>query len=790
MWDKLTAFFDNISAKLGIIGERISETPGKFLRKIEETAVGVAIAAVFYTVARYVPVEWDGALLLITGALLLYFKDYAHRSAWLIGVSLSWFLLFLGEPSAFGFGAAGLAALCCAELLRRVFLRWRENQTVEIELPFGMKLPVYRWVDIGVRLIVALVVPALLGFILFGAYGAIQQIIIPMLQPYALSFVKISPVVFALFSIIVEGFATLRAPKADDSNHWAATPVMVFIGATLFLPSHSTAAAAFCLLIGFGLSIFAYLDRSTFEKPHRSHKTFFVTTAVSLVFCGWFYVANNWDWFLKYQMANAFNVTQIDRLPQSTPGSHRLVPIQTATDFCVEGNGMTYTDILPNPRPIFIKNHLYWECQRVPSRVENHLSTYLTQGIEGFILVDGGKKGRFSTAVDIEFVYGEHSQILKSAFFARHQFSEMHPSVIGRTVNGEYYMLVPYTSYGLHWGGMIPVFSGVMVVSPSGLIVDMTPSQAAQKFPGVPLYPTALSRQYAQLWAENSSWFAIKWSGELLEISDSNSPEDNLYPNFQSFVTGDYGMIPFEPKGKKANSLKAIGLIDRVTGDMMVHFYQSKTLHDVSTSIEDQGLPGPRRIIDNVATMYPGRNNLKLSGATSVVSATGDLHWLSSLMQTDVLANHGFANGVLFAPHGDRGDNVETAEDVDAILQREDEAKRLREEALHPQLRKDAPAPKVEAPAPKVEAPAPKVEAPAPKVEAPAPKVEAPAPKVEAPAPKVEAPAPKVEAPAPEVEAPASRVETPMLLNSVNAFVLAPADELAQSKKKKHKKRH
>ena len=791
------------------------------LRFIEENAAGCAIAWVFFTIARFVQPQYDVAFLVVVGGVLFYFKDYSRRRTWLTALVLSWFLLFLGEPSGFVLGAVGVSVLLLVELVRR----YREEAEEIIFLPKRINLPFGKSFEVPVafslfwRKAAIVVLPVLLGAAVFAFYGLAQFKAVPLIQPVALQFAKIAPVVFALFGIVVEGFATLRAPSEDESNHWLATPVMYFLFALLFLPTHSNAGAAVVIIVGIALSIFAYIDRSTIDKPHRSHKTFVAVTVVNLAFCGWFYVANHWDWFYKYQMANAMHVTKLEKMPRSTRGSHRIVPIVTAPDFCTEANDDAFAQPSPNPRPIFINKegkgeHLYWECPRQPTRVQNHLLTYPAGGVDGVVLVDGGKKGRFSTVVDVQFVYGEDSPVTKAAFFVRHPFSEAQPGVIGRTIGGDYYLVIPYTSWGLQWGGMIPVFSGVMVVSQSGIITDMMPAAAGEMFPGVPLYPTALARQYAQLWAENSSWWAQQWSGELLEISDSGNPEDNLYPNYQSFVTGKFGMIPFEPKGKNATAIKAIGLIDRVTGDMQVYFRPQKKNHDVSSSAEDQELPGPKQIIGNVSSVHPGQNNLKLNGATIATSEHGKLHWVSALMQTNVAQNHGFANGILFDEHAEHGMDVNTAEDIDAVLDREDAEENAAEEAAHPKhvapvAKVEAPLAKVEAPVAKVEAPLAKVEAPLAKVEALLAKVEAPVAKVEAPVAKVEAPVAKVEAPFAKIEAPVAKVEAPlaetpvqnaqpaantvpapMLLNEtkIPTDLLAAPPSPSKPKAKKHKK--
>lgn len=612
----------------------------------EQVGAALLISALVGLVGRFLPFWMEGAALVAAGVATWWFFDYKYRVGAVALVASSAFYFFLGQPIVVLAGTA----VCGAVL--------------------GVVVAVRTEGGFAKRAILALLTLILSTALIIGVYALFYLYILPAVHPLTVWFYNISPAASVVTTLAVTGYASFRQPTGRGTLYWMATPILALSFCLYFWPSHSYVAMVVTAAVGLGLSAFAFFDRATEDKSERSHRTFFVTAAVGGVFLAWFFIANNWTWLYHYQMANAISVTTIDHLPATT--NTRLVPLIAARDFCAQGNDRSFTDVGGDANPIVIQKdgeeRMFWQCLRHPTRFAGHALLYTTGGIEGVVLADAGSKGRFGAPLDVNFIFGEQSIFTQGAFYARHPGSVAQPGLVGRTPEGEYYLLIPYVSKVPHWGGMVPELSGVMVVSQWGLIQDYTAAAAARAFPGVPLYPSALARQYAELWAAESSLWAKHWSGEMLEVSEVSQDGDNLYPFWQSFTTGLKGVIPFEPVGKNQTALKAIGLIDPVTGDMEIFHANVAEGKDVSSGNQQTDLPGPKQIVANVALSHPGLNQVKTVEPLLVVSPSGHIYWLTALMQANSQQNHGYALNVLYDGHAGGHWDVNSTAEVNAII--------------------------------------------------------------------------------------------------------------------------
>lgn len=647
IWTRLTGSLAKVKELVPAnLANAMPAAPSAFVLNCEQIGAAFLIAALIGLVGRFLPYWVEGAALVAAAAATWWFFDFKYRVGAIALVASSAFYFFLGQPMVVIGGTAISAAILGITV------------AVRTEGGTGKKA--------------ALAIATTLGgtAVAIGVYALFYLFILPAVHPLTVWFYNISPAASVVTTLIVTGYASFRQPAGRGTLYWTATPILALLFCLYFWPSHSYFGMAVTAAVGLGLAGFAFYDRATEDKQHRSHRTFSVTAAVGVAFCAWFFIANNWTWLYNYQMANAISVTTISRLPATT--NTRVVPLVAARDFCSQGNDRSFTDVGGDANPIVIQKdgeeRMFWQCLRHPTRFAGHALLYATGGIEGVILADAGSKGRFGAPLDVDFLFGEQSIFTRGAFFARHPGSVAQPGLVGRTPDGEYYLLIPYVSKVPQWGGMVPELSGVMVVSQWGFIQDYTPAAAARAFPGVPLYPSALARQYAELWASESSLWAKHWSGDMLEVSEISQDNDNLYPFWESFTTGLKGVIPFEPVGKNQNALKAIGLIDPITGDMEIFHADVAEGKDISSPTQQTDLPGPKQIVANVSLSHPGLNQVRTVEALLVVSPSGHIYWLTSLLQGTTQQNHGYALNVLYDGHAGGHWDVNSTAEVNAII--------------------------------------------------------------------------------------------------------------------------
>ncbi len=666
---------------------------------IEQIIGGFIAAALIGFLGRYQnPWFLGGALFMLLGSAFV-FEKFTYRLALLVTAVLSLFYFFLGQPALVLFGAIIFGGTVFVGTLMKNPLRgWSAH---------------WLWKLSGLCLLALLT--GLLGALSFaGVFLFSYYEVLPVVAPYGPIVNDFLPPAGAIGAIIIIAMATLRQPVGKANYYWLATPVMAFLFCLFFWPSHSYIGMSALTSAALVLTIGAFTSRQTEQTKTRSYASLTNVTMSGALFIGWFWISNTVDSVYRYQLANAITVRKIDHLP--TTKNLRLVPYVAAHDYCTQGNLKSFTSLSENPRPMFVKERdgsekMFWQCLRHPSRFQGHPWTYPGSGIEGLILVDAGSKGRFSTPINVSFIFGEDSPVTKAAFYARNPFSTMQAAVVGRSVDGQYALLIPAVSNVLQWGAMVPELSSVLVVEPNGIMRTMKPEDAAKLFPGVPLYPTSLARRYADAWAHYSSLQENIWDGNIMEISDVESAGSNGYPTWQAFENGIYGVVPFEPigkdqnplkanqvgkeqnapkAGKEQNALKAIGLINPVTGDMDVVYISGEEDSDLKPNATQNDVPGPRQILANVAASHFGLNGLKTVEALLVVSPSGKIYWSTALLQTNQ-SSHGYALNVIYDSHAKEHADVETGKQIDDFVRENDAKAPLQKSSIvQPKAKQDA----------------------------------------------------------------------------------------------------
>jgi hypothetical protein len=515
-----------------------------------------------------------------------------------------------------------------------------------------------------------LIAPGLVVVVVLAMYCYI----LPVVHPFTVAGYNLAPVLSMLPTIGLLLLADLKQPRGRSSYYWLATPVLTALFCICFWPGHTYFGMFAFVVTAVGLSFYAFRERPTAKHPGRSHRPLMATVCVAALFCLDFFVSNTWQGMYDYQMANAVsvNVIDLDQLPATN--NDRLVPKLAAFDYAAGNNPEQVTKLSTTPRPIVIADnagvsHLFWELVRYPDikQLQNRPGLFLTHlraltgGCEGALLVDAGERGRFGKPIDTDFMFCDTSDFTRGAFYVRHPGATLMPGMIAMTKDGKPYFVLPFVNKVLQWGAMVPEVSGIMTISPWGFIQDMLPSQAAATFPGVSFVPSELARQYADLWAKDSSWWSKHVSGDQFEVSEVPTEGENGYPYWQDFKQiGLKGVLNFEPMGAQSNLWVRIGLFDRASLSM--------TLVKWDPTLS---LTGPKQLMKYVATQsHVGLYNVTGREPMIVVSPNHCLYIVAALTQHNSadVAYHGYSKNTVMDPHGQDYVDVDTRAEVDAAV--------------------------------------------------------------------------------------------------------------------------
>lgn len=303
------------------------------------------------------------------------------------------------------------------------------------------------------------------------------------------------------------------------------------------------------------------------------------TCAVALGGFGWF--ANSNHELVEWTMAEAVSPAKMSSLPDSDLDNFRLLPKARAQDYMRNANGdRTLTVSEPHMSPCDITGKQCWEAAF-------HLKGWsdgIWYNLLGDTIFEIAAVNPLDVNMNVErsqgfngfFLAGPQSWVIKAAFFVHNPFSKAQEVLFWRHEDGTYEVLIPYVSYKpTVTGVMIPYLAGVMSVNRFGIINDMWPSTAREKYPNEPFYPVHLAREYAEIVA--------KWNGGIvgrtitkrdeLRISEpenaANLPHFNQAPYVEVYKEG-FGwqeVVALEPDSHDGKKLASMLFFDAATGE-------------------------------------------------------------------------------------------------------------------------------------------------------------------------------------------------------------------------------
>ncbi len=302
-----------------------------------------------------------------------------------------------------------------------------------------------------------------------------------------------------------------------------------------------------------------------------------LTLVLGLSACSGLVYLYHSGWFIENEMASALRPQPLSDLPDTV--NNRLLGRATALQYAGNANhdnrlrvGQPHLTASPNGDKVSWQVPLHYTVW--------YGAAFGSSG--GLITIDAGQTSQKVDNIDHTlFRIGDESWLTKAVFRLLHPLSRPGNVVYWRQDNGQYCILISYVSYKpTLGGGMIPILAGVMQVNASGTIANYSVEEAAESFPGIPLYPAELARQYAEAYADYKLGVSnyLITQKDLLRISEDPQISDddtgfNRLPYYQVFQgLGLELVVPLEPNGKADNTaLKEILLFDGTTGAALVY---------------------------------------------------------------------------------------------------------------------------------------------------------------------------------------------------------------------------
>ncbi|MBA3991877.1 MAG: hypothetical protein C0469_00020 [Cyanobacteria bacterium DS2.3.42] len=340
-----------------------------------------------------------------------------------------------------------------------------------------------------------------------------------------------------------------------------------------------------------------------------------IGNGLGTVFCALFVLFTAVPELHQFMIAASMNVRQPERLPLSTD-TPRIMPYGIGEKRCLEGNaesathagGVSYT---------LESNGINYQC---------------ALHFDGFVAGEGWMRGLISmipgatykivrvgstntsgqiTPVEAIFPFGESNSILKSAVLARHPGGKLADFTYTEE-NGKIHLVYSYTSSRLFWFTMVPSVGGAVVETQSGLLQDLTVSQAAERFGGAFLVPAELVRAKAEAWAHYRlfAWWPFRQEKELSEPGDTLAGlpaeqrklfGDNKLPFAISTQAGPKYWLLLEPAGSHGTAGSEVMLFDaRYPG-----------LIEMKDTTKGRAFKGLRNVVTQAPAVVPGNFNLR-----------------------------------------------------------------------------------------------------------------------------------------------------------------------------------
>lgn len=369
------------------------------------------------------------------------------------------------------------------------------------------------------------------------------------------------------------------------------------------------------------------------------------------------------QWAVEWQMREAVDAQNLDKLPESI--NDRLVPRLTAREF-IENANKDNRLVVPAPHLLETANQdVVWQSAL------NYDVWYgrIFGSVARVIRVDASRTemhADMDSGQAATFLFGDQSWVTDATFKLHHPFSEPGERVYWRKADGEWVLLISYVSKRpTLTGTMVPYIAGVMEISRSGWVTNHSVRESAQLFPGAPMFPPALARQYAEAYA--------KWHGGLfsravtqaniLQISEepTNDPNANHFPYLQHFRSlGLQEVIPLEPSGSSSFALVEILFFDAGTGTARVYVVP-----------KEQVMNGPRKAIENVRKADPNADwSHRREVEPRLISGPTGFFWLVGVVQNlpEKPNNHAYIMSVLVDGYTLSSTRVDTADDLSTAL--------------------------------------------------------------------------------------------------------------------------
>lgn len=321
-----------------------------------------------------------------------------------------------------------------------------------------------------------------------------------------------------------------------------------------------------------------------------------ITWMVAFGIAGFAWMSSANKDMVEWSMAEAIAPETIDKLPNSDLANFRLLPRSRATDYFGTANDdPTLSVSIPNMAPCDSGGKPCWQASFHLKGKENGIwYNLLFDTVFHVATVDPTnihKNSQKSEGLDGFFLAGPNSWVVKAAFVAHNPFSKQEEALYWKNKDGTWIMLIPYVSYRpTSIGVMVPYLAGVMSVNRFGLVNDMSPSTAKEKYPGMPFYPTWLARLYAEKIAEwnGGIWGKTVSHREELKVSEpdsTNNPHFNKAPYVEVFnEIGWQEVIALEPNAESSKALVSLLFFDAATG----YCRQYNVPTDVTLSGPDQ----------------------------------------------------------------------------------------------------------------------------------------------------------------------------------------------------------
>jgi hypothetical protein len=203
-------------------------------------------------------------------------------------------------------------------------------------------------------------------------------------------------------------------------------------------------------------------------------------------------------------------------------------------------------------------------------------------------------------------------------------------------LDGETVIVQPYLSYHLSWQGIIPLevpqYDGILVFHSDETIEDLSPSEAASKYPGGRFFPEEMAEYFSHAYQYKdgiwNAWFAHQNMPDVPHLgsgssnggeSDSNNASNKTKPNQFPFLiptaSGPEWYSAVEPYGTSKSAYMA--------------YYVNATDGAVQTYKFEQPLVGPDRAETFVNNAFNQLKGTYFYEPRPVVKG-GNLYWMLS----------------------------------------------------------------------------------------------------------------------------------------------------------------